>query len=1295
MKRLWIVLLLAACVAPLSFNNKSNPASSPQATPFPKTMTASIQQELEAAILKAAKADLESTYPVPVFDVRVENITLSEDGQFATAWLVPVNPQTGEAIPTEPGLALATWNGESWVIHLPSDPGWQAALASVPLDVLPGEVQEQWLSLENVPHAPQTPRAALEGYLLPWAEGETVYLSRSVAHDGSFPTGNAHYSFDFYISKTMYNLHASKAGTVWAFKDTVPNDDHGDVNFIVLQDTTTSPVTYQLYMHLAQNSIPPELKTIGEPVVQGQFIGVADNTGQSTGHHLHFQVETEPYWQGYWGKSVDIIFGDVDINGGRPRVDIDIPYCDWSGDVCNQTRSYYVSGNTVREPADLPRGDITAPQNGITLNASSLTLSGWASDDKGIASARFMANFDDTWQFIGPTFTSSPFSFNWNVCADQVPDGPVSLSLQIQDIEGNLSRGLPGLRHLVKQYDCGAPQPACVPNADQVAIFSDVGYAGKCALFNTGDYQEGSQLGNVGDDEAESILVGTNVLATFYNDDDLTGRGETFAQDDSSLKDNRTGSNTLSSLHVQPRSQAPAAPRLSFPANGDDSFTADDSLGLAWEDGGGATEFKVKLDGVEKSWQLDTVLHTGQLSTGSHSWQVKGRNAAGEGPWSSSFSFNIQAGEAVGDERTAPFTDDMEDGSNGWSNSSNWDQTDQENHSGGGSVSWGYEPSGASVGYSTGEPHAGVLTAPPVTIPASGTYYLRFYYLYETESPGRQWDRRWVQISADNGPFQDVLQFSDDPPNLWLESSALNLDAYKGKTIRVRFLFETLDANLNAYKGWFIDDFSITTDAPAACTDPGEPNDSPATAKVISVNSSFDGYICPGGDMDFFKFSATAGDQVGISTQAKANGSDLDTYVFLLDTDGRSVLAENDDIETGVNTDSFASFRLPRSGDYYIKLRAWNHPSVGGSSYPYTLSLLDESERPTIAIVSPPGGTFLPGEQVDIAASAQDSPPQNPSLPQGISRVDFFWHSGEWLASDWTFLGSDWVGDPNWSFSFDTSTLTDQKDIAFYAQAYDWAGNASGAAIWGMAMDRTPPKTSLKPILGGQDSTAVLLEWSASDNTAGLGSFDFQSQEDSGAWQDTLLGVGGDLRQAWAVVEAGQTTGFRMRGVDRVGNTESYPSSAEASTRVRTNFCDDPDKWENDNSSGSANTASGVVSIQEHNFCNPQSGSSYLNDQDWVKISVKGGEQLIANAQPLYGATAAVLRLYASNGTTLLAQSAASGFGEVAQLIWEAPSNSTVYLQVTHLDGQVAGNDVGYKLILLNGYHSFMPLIKK
>jgi hypothetical protein len=1263
------------------------------ASPPPPEATPQVLSPLEEAITQAAEANLQTIYPVPVFDVRVENVQLSEDGTFASAWLVAVNPETGEPVPSEPGLVFANWDGERWIVTLPGDPAWQSMLTAAPGDALLSEAQQTWLAMETAPYLPQAISQTFSGYLLPWESGKTVYLSRSLAHDASFPSGNAHFAFDFYISKTMFNIHAAKGGMVWAYKDSVPNDDHSDVNYIVLQDTSTVPTTYQLYLHLAQNSIPAGLKNVGAPVVQGQLIGVADNTGQSTGHHLHFQVQSEPYWNGYWGVSLDATFLDVDINGGRPRVTVDDPYCK-ATDVCQTYRSAYVSGNIVKDPPNLPRGDMTAPQQGISLQSTSLNLSGWAADDTGLASVRFKAYYDGSWKAIGPSFTTSPFSYSWNVCSSQVPDGPLSLSLEIRDLDGNYASGLPGLRHVLKQYECPPPTPACTPNSDQVAMFAGPDYSGACLTLGSGDYSGASGMGALGVNNAASILVGANVLASLYDNDDLTGRGETLAQNDSNLADNRIGADKVSSVRVRSRGNPPLTPRLTWPANGYSGFTSQDSAVLAWEDAGGATEFKVKLDGVEQPWQTAAAFHAGPLTATTHSWQVKARNTAGESAWSEARSLSITSKTITATTSNVPFSDDMEDGYNGWSNSSNWDQTDNQNHTGGGTVSWGYEPSGGDNNYDTGAPNAGQISSPPVSIPTSGAYYLRFWYLYETESAGTHWDRRWVQISANNGPFQDVLQLSDDPPNIWLQSPAINLSAYSGKTIRVRFHFETLDAQANNFKGWFIDDFSINSEAPAQCGSANEPNNTPAAALALNLNSSTQGVICPNGDLDYYKFSASAGDQVGISTQAQYTGSDLDTMLFLLDSDGSSVLASNDDQVTGSRTDSFVGYRILRSGTYYIKLRAWNHPSVGGETYTYTLNLIKGSERPSASISSPPNGTFLP-PVTTIVVSAQSTSGGSQLTVDGISHVEFYWHSGDWQASEWTLLGADWVGDDGWSYDFDTSLLAEQRDIAFFIKAYDWSGSWSGAAIWGMAIDRTAPVTSLQPIPTSQKSTAIHLKWSGSDNLAGIDHYEIQVQIDSGGWQDWNSAIDPQLDEIWAVVEKGHTYGFRLRGVDRLGNTESFPVAAEATTSIPADICPTLDSYENDNTSASASSASGVSAIQEHNSCNPQTGSGSLNDVDWVKISVKAKQPLIITATPLSGGSANLLRLYAADGTTLLSQAQAPGFNQPVQLEWINTADGVVYLQLTHLDGDVAGSDVRYRLTISNAYRYFMPFVQK
>ncbi len=94
-------------------------------------------------------------------------------------------------------------------------------------------------------------------------------------------------------------------------------------------------------------------------------------------------------------------------------------------------------------------------------------------------------------------------------------------------------------------------------------------------------------------------------------------------------------------------------------------------------------------------------------------------------------------------------------------------------------------------------------------------------------------------------------------------------------------------------------------------------------------------------------------------------------------------------------------------------------------------------------------------------------------------------------------------------------------------------------------------------------------------------------------------------------------------------------------------------------------------------------------------MSLRANQRLIVTAHPLSGGAAAVLRLYAADGTTLLHQTQAAGFNQVAQLEWEAATAGTAYLQVAHLDGKAAGQDVRYKLIIRNGLHRYLPFVQK
>ena len=1033
MKRLLVSVLIFFGLVLLTSSNYSQNAYS--APPPPET-SSDTRTQIELAILEEAINIRNKKVSVPLYDIEVDNLVLSEEKPWASAWLIFSHPETGEIIPTEPITALAKWNGDDWDVYLPQDPEWKSVLIESPDDLMSDSTRAAlfWMDLEFME---MTSDAPIGGYLLPWKGGRTVSLSQSLAHDEYITSGNAHYSFDFYISKTMFDIHAAKAGKVWLYKDDVTNGNPDDVNYIVLQDSE-NPHLYQLYLHLAQNSIPQALKNVGASVAQGQIIGVADDTGLSTGHHLHFQVENNPYWS-YWGVSVDITFDDVEINGGRPRVTADIPYCK-PNDICENFQSSYISENYGTTDPNQPIGAITFPSNGITVNNSTLNLEGWAFDDSGITSARFKVNYGNEWTPLSSWLTSSNFDYSWDLCVDQVPDGPISLALDIQDGGGNWADNLPGLRNIIKNYTCPAPPPVCIPDDNQVALFTTPDYGGLCTLLDTGYHTD---LGVVGSDNAASIIVGSNVHVTLFLNNDFSGRGETFFADDNYLKDNKIGADTVSSIKVQPTTNPSTSPVPIWPED-NTNFPRDTSLSLVWEDTGGASEYLIDFSGITQTWQIGSVYPLGSLASGTYIWKVKARNSNGESAWSDSQTLIIDNGSSdTASPITAPFSDGMENGYNGWNPSSNWDQALDEDLVHPGELIWRYEVNSASSGYDNDIPNTGDLTSPAIVIPDDGNkYYLRFWYLYETEGPWEHWDQRWVQLSVDGDPFTNLVQLKDDPPDYWLESPAISLANYAGSTIRVRFHFETLDAALNDFKGWYIDDFSITTTPPPTCSETGEPNDSPQQAQVTGYNSIVNAEICPGGDMDFYKFDGIAGDQIGITTVAQSVGSNLDTYIYLLDSNG-SVLTENDDIILYELRDSSLSFILPNTDTYYIKVRAWNHPSAGGDDHTYSLHLANDSNDPTAEISTPQDYTFLSRGEEKITVNANDE-------GSGISHVDFFWHSGDWQFGSWEYISSDWESDDGWSTDFDTRQLPEQKDIAIYAQVHDWAGNTIGIGTWNL-----------------------------------------------------------------------------------------------------------------------------------------------------------------------------------------------------------------------------------------------------
>ncbi len=99
----------------------------------------------------------------------------------------------------------------------------------------------------------------------------------------------------------------------------------------------------------------------------------------------------------------------------------------------------------------------------------------------------------------------------------------------------------------------------------------------------------------------------------------------------------------------------------------------------------------------------------------------------------------------------------------------------------------------------------------------------------------------------------------------------------------------------------------------------------PRAPTVLAVDTRVPDTIEVQGEVDYFRFSASAGEVIKIETfAAQLNPpSNLDTVAVLLTADLK-LLAANDDITSGSQTDSLISFVAPASGDYLIRISGVN-----------------------------------------------------------------------------------------------------------------------------------------------------------------------------------------------------------------------------------------------------------------------------------------------------------------------------------------------------------------------------------
>ncbi|MDF1593777.1 MAG: choice-of-anchor J domain-containing protein [Desulfobacterales bacterium] len=163
------------------------------------------------------------------------------------------------------------------------------------------------------------------------------------------------------------------------------------------------------------------------------------------------------------------------------------------------------------------------------------------------------------------------------------------------------------------------------------------------------------------------------------------------------------------------------------------------------------------------------------------------------------------------------FADNMEGSLSGWTTpaplkgSTNlWHRTTYRSKSSTNSWYYGKE---LTRNYDTGVTNSATLVSPDIKLyPTSSSVKLSYWTWIKTEPGGGVlYDQKHVEISTNGGVNWSGLEqvLIEDTFGVW-QQRFIDLSAYKGLTIKIRFRFDSYDNALNYYEGWYIDDAKIS-----------------------------------------------------------------------------------------------------------------------------------------------------------------------------------------------------------------------------------------------------------------------------------------------------------------------------------------------------------------------------------------------------------------------------------------------------------------------------------------------------
>ena len=167
--------------------------------------------------------------------------------------------------------------------------------------------------------------------------------------------------------------------------------------------------------------------------------------------------------------------------------------------------------------------------------------------------------------------------------------------------------------------------------------------------------------------------------------------------------------------------------------------------------------------------------------------------------------------EVTSDEGTEIFSDSFEGGAGGWQATGLWHVSERRASDGSSAFWYGQEATG---NYDTGAANSGELLSPPIDLSGATNPALAFDTFFDVEA-GEAFDTMRIQVFDVNDPEVAAEHVELAGQSGDFVGFLFSLDGFAGRTVQVRFSFDTVDNVGNTTEGWFIDHVRVVADGEA------------------------------------------------------------------------------------------------------------------------------------------------------------------------------------------------------------------------------------------------------------------------------------------------------------------------------------------------------------------------------------------------------------------------------------------------------------------------------------------------